>query len=286
LWNVINYHEAGTIHRSRNFYGVLRVEYEDADFTVHEHGPRHRLTHGQIQHGFQFLDEQWRMVPTSYYARDSGLGVAILGMRELVAKEQTEGLQVGVVGLGTGTIAVYGQEGDHFRFYEINREVQDLSGKYFTHLNETPAKTEVLIGDARITMENQIASGQTAFLDVLAIDAFSSDAIPVHLLTAECAEVYRRLLKPSGVLAIHISNRFLALEPITRGMARHLGWQVLQIESDEDEMQGVFTTTWVLLTNNQEFLQLPRVLEGEEPWSNDQILTWTDDYSGLWKVLK
>lgn len=276
-----------TIHTSRNFYGVLRVKHEastqDADNFIR---PRNALTHGQIRHGFQYVDDYWKRQPTTYYGRESGVGLAIKQSRRHAKETDQHALRVGVVGLGTGTIAAYGEEGESFRFYDINPDVVELSESIFTYLRDSPAKTEVVIGDARIVMERELAAGQSQQFDVLAIDAFSRDAIPVHLLTSECGEIYRQQLRPGGILAIHISNRFLDLNPVSRGMAEHLGWQAVRIENDGDELNGVFSSTWILLTSDPDFARDPDIEGYIEAWEEDEgILHWTDDYSGLWQVL-
>ncbi|HIE97732.1 MAG TPA: hypothetical protein EYQ63_12130 [Fuerstia sp.] len=275
------------VHTSRNFYGVLRVRHEEADEWDEFGMPgRYSLTHGQIRHGFQYLDDYWKTQPTTYYGKESGIGLAIRLSRKLAGAAEPHALRVGVVGLGTGTIAAYGRSGEYFRFYDINPDVRDLSGQFFTYLSDSKARTEVVIGDARIVMERELADHQSQQFDVLAIDAFSSDAIPVHLLTTECADIYRQQLRPGGVLAIHISNRFLELDPITRGMAEHLGWQAVRIENDDDDSTGVFPSTWVLLTSSQAFVNDADIQDVLSDWDEtDRILHWTDDYSGLWQVL-
>lgn len=275
-----------TVYTSRNFYGVLRVQKESSEDDEDFIAPKYSLTHGQIKHGFQFIDEYWKTQPTTYYGRESGVGIAIQMSRERQNESDTRPLRVGVVGLGTGTIAAYGEKGDTFRFYDINPDVVALSDKFFTYLHDSPASTEVVIGDARIMMEREIAAGQSQQFDVLAIDAFSSDAIPVHLLTSECGDIYRQHLKLGGILAIHISNRFLDLNPVSRGLAEHLGWNAYQIENSEDDLTGVFSSTWILLTSDEELGSDPEFLKSVTPWKDDEkILHWTDDYSGLWQVL-
>ncbi len=275
-----------TVHTSRNFYGVLRVQKEaseqDKDFIA----PKYSLTHGQIKHGFQFIDEYWKAQPTTYYGRESGVGIAIQTSRDRRKESNTRPLRVGVVGLGTGTIAAYGETGDTFRFYDINPDVVALSDKFFTYLRDSSARTEVVIGDARIMMEREIADGKSQQFDILAIDAFSSDAIPVHLLTSECGDIYRQQLKPGGILAVHISNRFLDLSPVSRGLAEHLGWKAYQIKNSANVLSGVFGSTWILLTADEELGGDPAFLKSVTPWNDDEkILHWTDDYSGLWQVL-
>ena len=135
-------------------------------------------------------------------------------------------------------------------------------------------------------MERELAANQSQQFDVLAIDAFSSDAIPVHLLTTECGEVYRQHLRPGGILAVHISNRFLDLNPIARGLADHLGWRAFRISNDEDNSIGVFSSTWILLTKSESISENEELMRGHSPWGEkDKIFQWTDDYSGLWQVL-
>lgn len=276
------------VHVSRNFYGVLRVQEDDAEAgEEYSLPPRYSLTHGQIQHGFQFIDDDyWSRQPTTYYGHDSGIGLAIRLSRQLAESTDQHPFRVGVVGLGTGTLAVYGETGDYFRFYEINPDVRSLSDTFFTYLRDSAAQTEVAIGDARIVMERDITAGHGQQFDVLAIDAFSSDAIPVHLLTTQCGDIYRQNLRPGGVLAIHVSNRFLDLDPVVRGLAGHLGWQAFRIDNDDDDSIGVFTSSWILLTSSTEFAGLSELQDAHTPWEDtDPILQWTDDYSGLWRVL-
>ncbi len=285
LWHVTKTDSDDVVHRSRNFYGVLNVEYEgaegDDEFSM---PPKYQLTHGQILHGFQYEDDYWGMQPTTYYGKQSGVGLAISSARG--RKQDGEGIRVGVVGLGTGTIAAYGTEHDDFQFYEINPAVRDLSGRFFTYLQRTAAKTTVKIGDARIVMDRERQNGQHQQFDVIAVDAFSSDAIPVHLLTAECGEVYRQHLAEDGILAIHISNRFLELDPVVRGLAQQLGWQAVRIDNDEDDSEGVYSSTWVLLTPNTSVADELQRSPYFAAWGDDEpILLWTDDFSGLWQIL-
>lgn len=279
--------ETRTVYTSRNFYGVLRVQYEASDEDDEEYiAPKYSLTHGQIKHGFQFVDDYWKTQPTTYYGRESGVGVAIDMSRKRLGDSGERPLRVGVVGLGTGTLAAYGEEGDTFRFYDINPDVAALSGRFFTYLQDTPAKTEVVIGDARIVMEREIGAGENQNFDVLAIDAFSSDAIPVHLLTSECGDIYRQQIRPGGILAIHISNRFLDLNPVSRGLAEHIGWNAFRIDNNGDTLSGVFSSTWILLTSDENLGQDEEFLKSVDPWKEtEKILHWTDDYSGLWQVL-
>jgi hypothetical protein len=294
LKEIVDEDDKFTVHVSRNFYGVLRVRLESATDYVFEEGgedrtierTRHSLTHGQIKHGFQYLQEEWTRTPTTYYGRKSGIGLAIEN-RRAAAKSAGRGVRVGVVGLGTGTIAAYCEKGDYFRFYDINPDVLKLSNSgVFTYLNDAPEKPDVEIGDARIVMERELQNNKSQQFDVLAIDAFSSDAIPVHLLTSECGEIYKQHIRTGGILAVHISNRYLNLSPVTRGMADKLQWQAARISNNEDDNEGVFSSTWILLSSDPAVLAQPDIQSETEDWDDeDAPLHWTDDYSGLWQVL-
>ena len=255
-----------TIAANRSFFGVLRVT---------EDGGKRTLKHGRITHGFQFLDEARRLLPTAYYGLDSGVGLA---MRNY----PTHPRRVGVIGLGVGTIASYGEPGDRIRFYEINPQVEHFARTEFTYLRSSRAAIEVAIGDGRIQMERE----QTEPFDLLVLDAFSSDAIPAHLLTAEAAQVYRRKLKPDGLLVMHLTNQYLELPPLARGIAAQYGWQAVRIRSTEDNARGTALSTWVIVTANRPFLE---AIAGQAvPWGADDPppATWTDDAINLLKVLK
>jgi hypothetical protein len=276
----------GNLESARNFYGVLHVNLDESSYT--DNGPLRELVHGSIQHGFQFLDPDKKKWPTTYYGRPSGVGLAIeRHPRRSASDAPDRTLRIGVVGLGCGTLAAYGQKGDFLRFYEINPEVVRLSDKYFTYRKDTPAEVEIVLGDARIKMEQELADFGPQKFDVLAIDAFTSDAIPMHLLTRQSVELYLKHLKPDGLLCIHVSNRFLDLSGVVMGIARELGYPCIQIESDADESQGLNAATWEILTQNWKFLNDPVVRDASEPcWPlHGEPLVWTDDYGSLWQVL-
>lgn len=270
---------------SRNFFGVLRVLDLNKD-DPEEH--RYTLMHGRIEHGFQFRAEGKRDWPTSYYGRESGIGLAIdMHPNRL----QGDSLRIGVIGLGTGTLAAYGERGDIIRFYEINPLVLTVSDKYFTYRRDSRARIEVALGDARISMERERQRGESQQFDVLAVDAFSSDAIPVHLLTRECYQLYRYHLKPDGILAVHISNRYFDLSPIVRNLAAHGTAQAVDaiwIDGRGDESKGTDSTDWVLLTANRRFLENPNILQMVSPWKEPAPPSriWTDDYSDLYHLLR
>ena len=273
------------IARSRNFYGTLRV----AEFTDDNHKAYYSLRHGRIVHGFQFLEDKWRHLPTSYYGPESGAGLAVrFHPRRLEDGVGISPLRIGVIGLGVGTMAAYGQPGDTIRFYEINPDVIRMSDEYFSYRKDSKAEVDIVLGDARISLERQLRETGSEEFDVLVVDAFSSDSIPMHLLTRECFELYRKHLKPDGILAIHISNRHLDLGPLVRGQAAELGYEAVYFDTDADEEKGVDTADWVLVTNNREFLDAAEVKKIETPWSEDSPspVVWTDDFSNLFELIR
>lgn len=247
---------------ARSFYGVMCVTQDLVDDEGDEKAVfSYALRHGRITHGIQYMEEE--LEPTSYYGRESGVGMAILyhPKRNPLAADPGRAfeqpalpLRVGIVGLGAGTSAALGSVGDYFRFYEINPVVLRLSDKFFTYRSKAFAKSEVILGDARVSMEQEAKRGEVQDFDVLAIDAFSSDAIPVHLLTSECGDIYKTHLRPDGILAIHISNRYLDLEPVVYGLAKYLEWEAVVISNNSSNGGRVYPSTWVLVTRNKDFL--------------------------------
>ncbi|HEY1602266.1 MAG TPA: fused MFS/spermidine synthase [Pirellulales bacterium] len=269
---------------SRNFYGVLRVKDtpdETLGCTVR------KLIHGGIWHGMQLLEGDKRTWTTSYYATDSGIGLAILAHpRRSAENPEQQGLRVGVVGLGTGTIAALAQTGDTFRFYDINPDVIRIAQDYFYYLDDTPAEWSIVEGDARLELENELAVAGPQQYDILVMDAFSSDAIPMHLLTKECVAMYWQHLKPDGILVVNILNRNVDLTPVIRAMAEGSGKEARRCVSDEDWERGVFGADWAFVTSNQEFLKSADVAPYLSPLNeNVEPVVWTDDYGSLWQVL-
>lgn len=278
---------SGNLTVERNFFGILRVLEENREDPA-EH--RTVLMHGRIEHGYQFSAEDKRYWPTSYFGPNSGLGIAIRFHPRRLDRE-TRRLRVGVVGLGAGTIASYGEHGDYFRFYEINPAVVEISDRYFTYRKESPATVDVVLGDARISMERERSLDQPGQFDVLAIDAFSSDAIPVHLFTRECYETYWYHLKEDGILALHISSRYFNLSPVIRSLAEQDAVrrpEALLIEDAGSSIQETDATRWVLVTRNRQFTGTPEVKGAVSPWRPDDArrLMFTDDYSNLFRLLR
>ena len=256
----------------RNFYGSLRVRQ-----TLGFPGAVMRtLTNGNIQHGTQIFSAELSRTPTTYYAEDSGVGLAL---RFCCAGRARN---IGVVGLGVGTIAAYGQPGDRIRFYEINPAVQPIARNLFTYIRDSAAQITIVEGDAR----RSLASEEPQKFDVLVIDAFSGDAIPLHLLTTEAIALYRRHLSPGGILAIHISNQHVDLEPEVALLARAAGMTARRITSPPNEKRGEFVSTWMLLTDKSEFFSLPEVAHVSNPEENPKARLWTDDYSSLMPILR
>ncbi len=258
----------------RNFYGTLRVtqtrEPPDPAYT-------RMLMHGTIQHGTQIFSDELRKTPTSYYAHESGVGLAI--DKCCVGKPR----RIGVIGLGSGTIAAYGQKGDVIRFYDINPQVEPIARNVFSYIRESGATIDVVPGDARLSL----AAEPPQHYDVLVVDAFSGDAIPVHLLTAEAIQLYRRHLNPGGILAVHVSNLFLDLPPVVQEEADHAGLHSLLVSSPDDDDVGAYSADWVLVTADQDFLARKEIAEAGAPISPIASLRlWTDDYNSLLPLLK
>jgi spermidine synthase len=267
------YGDGGALVRVRNFYGTVRVE--------HVHQPDkadvRSLYHGIIVHGRQVFRVDLRRVPNTYYARASGLGLAL----DQCCHGRPR--RIGVIGLGTGTVAVYGTPGDTIKFYEINRAVEDIARSYFTWLADSPAHMELVRGDARVSL----AAQPPQRYDVLVVDAFSGDAIPAHLLTKQALEIYRRHLAPGGIIAFHVSNHFLALAPVVQQLALDAGMQAIHVTNAEDLSSQVFESDWVLVTSNAEFLANPTVVRARQAIEVPAGLRlWTDDYSSLFPIIQ
>jgi hypothetical protein len=262
----------GTVAMMRNFYGALRIQ----EFKAGRLLPYRVLLHGTIQHGAQYLSFPENRNPTTYYGRTSGVGVALEYCGDGPKR-------IGVIGLGAGTLAAYGKPGDSFRFYEINPQVIDVANSWFTFLKQSPAKTEIILGDARLSLESEPPQQ----FDVLAVDAFSGDAIPVHLLTKEAFAVYFRHLKPGGILAVHTSNTYLNLAPVVKLLAEDADYPIRLIASDEDAPRMISSADWVLVTRNQEFLNKPDAFAGGETIEVPAHLRlWTDGYNNLFEILR
>jgi spermidine synthase len=257
---------------ARNFYGTLLVE----DLKDDEHKVR-QLSHGTITHGIQIVDSGFRQVATTYYGRESGVG---LTYRIL----ETHGpVKMGVVGLGAGTLAAYGRGGDTIRFYDLNPLVIKIAHKNFTFLSDCPAHTDVVLGDARLSLANEPSQQ----FDILVIDAFAGDAIPVHLLTRQAFDIYWRHLKPNGVLAVHVSNQYLNLAPIVALDAQARSIPVWQVENDAEDNLDIYSATYVLASKRAGFFDDPLLKDRLETVEIPKNLQpWTDDFTSLWRILR
>jgi hypothetical protein len=259
---------SGTRLLRRNFYGSLKV-YQTDGFAA---GPLRTLANGVIVHGAQIQTAQLRGTPITYYGRGTGVARALDGLHV------GDGLYVGAIGLGTGTIAAFGKPGDRFRFYEINPLDAEIAAKEFTYLSDSPAHVIVVMGDARLSLEREPSQQ----FDLLVLDAFSGDSIPVHLLTREAFGLYWRHLKPDGVLAVHVSNRFIDLAPVALFGGLESGKLVRRIRSDGDPARFIQDSEWVLISSRANFFERPELalpLDTIEPPPGFRM--WTDDYSNL-----
>ena len=281
--------------QTRNFYGVLKVTEELAPYPrIH----KHVMYHGVIWHGFQYRLPARRSWPTLYFGRRSGVGIAIEHHPLRAVPDRS--FRLGVVGLGAGTLSAYGNDpevwsahdkraADHLRFYEINPQAVNLAETHFTYLDDALGRgvdLDIFLGDARIVMERQLEQGEAQQFDVLVVDAFSGDSIPMHLLTLECFDLYWKHLNPDGILAIHISNRYLDLRPVVQNAAEELGKQAFFVAYEGDNLGGL-SSSWTLVTNNDDFIETPAFQQAYVPGGMNRArrAVWTDDFSSLFEVL-
>jgi spermidine synthase len=257
----------------RNFYGALRVKqnfgYPGAILRT--------LTNGNVEHGTQiFGTDAQRHTPTTYYAEDSGIGLAL----RFCCNGRPR--KIGVIGLGAGTIAAYGKPGDHIQFYDINPAVEPIARNVFTYIRDSGAQVSVITGDARTSLTTEPPQR----FDVLAVDAFSGDAIPLHLLTTQALALYRRHLAPGGIIAFHISNRHVDLEPPIALLANSAGMEVRHVHSLANNATGEYTSTWMLVTDNGAFFLQPElVAHAFDAETLPGLRPWTDDFWSLLPVL-
>ena len=266
------------VEKTRNFYGVLTVNrHADVDSKIQ----LLELSHGRTLHGMQFTDPKRSRWPTAYYGENSGIG---LTLQALPAGHR----RIGVIGLGAGTLAAYAQAGDTLRFYEINPAVPRIAAQWFTYLTQCKGKVEVVAGDARLSLEKE----PPQHFDLLVIDAFSSDAIPVHLLTREAFTVYERHLNTNGLIAVHISNKHLNLDPVVANLAREFKYQLAIVDSPAPRDQPwILSATWALLARDKMGAELinSAALQrtSRPPLTNSlNIPLWTDDFASLYQIIR
>lgn len=288
LWaGTFQYRTSSWAHR--NFYGALFIQKEtppDPRFSFYV------LTHSNTFHGTQLIAPQVRSMPTSYFHKKSGVGLTLTNYPRTAG----QGLRVGVIGLGIGTLATYGQPGDVFRFYEIDPEVISVaSGKYgyFSFVPDSKAHIEIVQGDGRISMERELAKGQPQNYDVFVVDAFNGDVVPVHLLTAEAFEVYMRHLRDeNSVIAVHVSNRSVELASVIAAEAEYFHLHLAFINaagfSNASVPEGIISANqWILLSHSAKVLSLPAIAEASNPLQlRHGLHFWTDDRNNLLQILR
>ena len=262
-----------TLVAVRNFYAALRVKQSEF------HNARLRtLTNGTIQHGTEIYgSEEQRKIPTTYYAEDSGIGLAL----RFCCSGRSR--NIGVIGLGAGTIAAYGRPGDRIRFYEINPAVIPVAQNAFTFIKESGAQISFATGDARTSLAREAPQQ----FNVLAVDAFSGDAIPLHLLTAQALDLYRHHMAPGGIIAYHISNQHVNLEPAIALLAQNAGMRAVRVSTLAVDSRDEFGSTWVLVSDYAGLLGMPDLAAHSHPAEvRPGLRLWTDDYSSLLPVLR
>ncbi len=282
MLSVIGTFFSGELFSKRNFYGVIRIR---ADLVGEPSQPAYLMAHGITVHGLQFIAPELRDQPTTYYVRGGGAGLAILNH-----PRYGQGLRVGMLGVGAGTLAAYGQPGDVYRLYEINPVVVDLAegqGGYFSFVEDSQADVTMVLGDARISLEQELARNENQQFDVLALDTFSSDSIPVHLVTKEAFALYLEHLAPDGIIAAHITNLHLDLQPVFWQLAQEYGLTMVRVNYGGDS-QGGYASHWILLARDPALLDVPAIQEHAVDLSgySTSLKLWTDDYSNLFQILK
>lgn len=282
MLTILGTYFSGALYSKRNFYGVIRVQETVIEGSAEK---VYRMSHGITVHGLQFISPQLRQMPTTYYVPQSGAALAILNQ-----PHYGHGQRVGMLGVGVGTVAVYAQPGDVYRLYEINPVVVDLAegqGGYFSFVEDSKAEVTMVLGDARISLERELAEGHPQNFDVLVLDTFSSDSIPVHLVTKEAFALYLEHLAPQGIIAAHITNLHLDLQPVFWQLARYYGLSMARVNYAGDA-KGGYASHWILLARDPSLLAVPAIREHSvnvDGYSTD-IKLWTDDYSNLFQILK
>jgi spermidine synthase len=273
---------AGRRVMERDFYGVVRTQDREVN------GISYRaMMHGAIMHGGQLLDPQYRGRPADYFGPTSGYGRLFAALDDARPGPR----RIGVVGLGAGVVAAYGRAGDTMTFYEISPKVVEIERREFTFLRDTPAKVEVVLGDGRLSLERELKARGARGFEVLGIDAFSGDSVPMHLVTREAMALYVRHLAPDGVIVFQATNRYVDLAPVIQRLAAEQGMQARLVSDWPDSREGVdfwmSATDQVLVTRDAKLLQHPRILEASERIAERfDLPTFTDARHNLFRILK
>ena len=281
--------QAAALVSRRDFFGVVSVDRDAGDNAL---GPALYLRHGRIVHGFQLTDPALRALPTAYFGERSGIGLALrFHSCRAGAPAERRPLRIGVVGLGIGTLAAYGAGGDLVRFYEISPAVIRLASgreRVFTYLEDARARVEVVPGDGRVSLERELRDPDAPRFDVLAMDAFSGAAVPLHLLTREAFATYLARLDPErGILAVNISNRNVDLQGVVRRLAAEFGLSAVEVEGARSADGAQWHSLWALLTRDLAFLRVPDVAAASRPLpAAAPAPLWTDDHSSLLDVVE
>jgi hypothetical protein len=269
------------VESSRNFYGTLKVLREEDSL-----GEKLSLKSGATIHGSQYQNQNFRGYATTYYGPYSGAGLALrLHPRRLTGDGYQRTLRVGLVGLGVGTLASYGEPGDIFRFYEIDPAVIRVAKERFSFLKDSRALIEIVEGDARLRLEKEAQNGNQGRFDLLIIDAFNNDAIPVHLATREAVHIYLQHLQPDGILLFHISNKLLDLMPVLNAHAKEFGLSSINVVTPDELRMGRSEASWAILSRNRTFMNNEQVLSRSRPVTATQI-NWTDRFASILKIIK
>ncbi len=265
------------IESARNFYGVLRVSDDNKNSKYRFRN----LLHGDIMHGGQFMEKEYNRLPIGYYGPSSGIGLALTEHPSRTDSVK-KGIKVGMIGLGVGCISIYGNEKDVFRYYEINPLVEVMARKYFTYLKDSKFRTDVIISDGRTALERELKETGSQQFDVLAIDAFTGDMIPTHLLTKEAIELYLKHLKDDGILVFNITNKYLNLFSVLEGQSKSLNMPLYFFQQAPDQ-SGLTLAYWALLTKNEKFINKEIVKKNIVSFNSQDYPTifWTDDYSSI-----
>ena len=267
-----------TIDGARDFYGVIRVIEDPPTVERVQRG----MLHGRILHGAQFVAPELQGRVDNYYGEGSGVELAI---RHHPRRKAGLPMTIGVIGLGVGTLAGRGQAGDTVRFFELSPIVIAFANRHFTYLRDSRAKVHIVAGDARLSLEREHAGPARAVYDLIAVDAFSGDSIPIHLLTREALQLYAAVLAPDGALAIHVTNQHLDIGPVVRALTHEAQWGVADIRQSANAAESIRENRWMITSPHARILADLAPYATPEP-PDARRIAWTDDFSALLPLVK